>query len=204
MQNGGHFVTGSIHKIWNWFLEHECLSYWCAYTLVSVTGCLTPGQSSWIMDPFLLTNASKVCEMCVSMVYIYIYIYMIHIKPDPCRQTILSQIGSKSTWCCQPDPAPFWHIMAYFRECQAFVTHFYSVTYKTCSSHKMHIFIQSHVKCDTRYHSMQVLQLIWSRSLAPTLWLKNRVQSWVNWLYFQTPCASSFLGLPLVKIRHKT
>ena len=99
----------------------SCLIHWFRWQ----TGCITPGRWPWTTDQFLVTNVSKVCEFCVSMVrYSYEYTCMTHAKPDPRRQAILCQIESESARYCQPNPVPFWSIMAYLRECQAYVTFF--------------------------------------------------------------------------------
>ena len=49
------------------------------------------------------------------------------------------------------------------------------------------------------------LRLIWSRCLSPILKMEESrsVTPWVNRLYFESPRVSSFLGLRLVKKRHK-
>ena len=51
---------------------------------------------------------------------------------------------------------------------------------------------------------MRDLRLIWSRCLNSFEMKESRsVTPWVNRLYFESPHASSFLGLRLVKARHK-
>ena len=68
-------------------------------------------------------------------------------------------------------------------------------------------FIQSHVKCGDRYYSMQHASFMaYMKQMTHTYFKMEEWRSvtpWCDRLFFETPRASSFLGLQLVKMRHK-
>ena len=70
--------------------------------------CITLGESLWTM-----VVTSQVCELCVSMFRNKWYWFIqIHLDKPYC-----AAIKPESTQWCKLDAAPFWHIMAYLREC---------------------------------------------------------------------------------------